>query len=62
LALQAQVTLPEQLAELQTFAVKARYSPGETPLPESRTRLLTLIQGLREAVEREIQSVAAAED
>lgn len=62
LALQAQVHLPEELAELQTFAVKARYSPGETPLPDSRARLLSMIQGLRESVELEIRAVAGSED
>jgi len=34
--------LPEELLELQDFAVKARYSPEDTPLPAGRDRLLAL--------------------
>jgi hypothetical protein len=43
--------LPEELLELQEFAVKARYSPEDTPLPASRERLLALIRQLREGLE-----------
>ena len=50
----AQVRLPEGLEELQTFAVKARYSPNETPLPASREQLLGWIECLRRDVEAAI--------
>ena len=40
LQLLAGAKLPEELLELQEFAVKARYSPEDTPLPASREHLL----------------------
>jgi hypothetical protein len=43
------------LLELQEFAVKARYSPEDTPLPASRERLLTLIRQLRNGLEQRLQ-------
>jgi len=55
----AQVRLPEALEELQTFAVKARYSPSETPLPASREQLLHWIERLRSDVEAAIASHGA---
>ena len=51
LQLLAGVKLPEELLELQEFAVKARYSPAETPLPASRECLLALIRRLRAVLE-----------
>lgn len=51
LQLLAGARLPEELLELQEFAVKARYSPEETPLPASREQLLALIRQLRSALE-----------
>ncbi|MCT0224841.1 HEPN domain-containing protein [Synechococcus sp. CS-1328] len=54
LAQLAGAQLPEELIELQPFAVKARYSPEETPLPASRDTLLRLIRQLREEVEVQI--------
>lgn len=48
------VSLPEDLLELGEFAVKARYSPEDTPLPASRERLLAEIRLLRENFERQI--------
>lgn len=47
----ARVQLPEELLELQEFAVKGRYSPEDTPLPASRENLLALIRQLRTALE-----------
>ena len=47
--------LPEELLELQDFAVKARYSPEDTPLPASRERLLALIRQLRGVLEKRLQ-------
>jgi hypothetical protein len=47
--------LPEELLELQDFAVKARYSPEDTPLPASRERLLALICQLRGVLEERLQ-------
>ena len=49
--------LPEELLELQAFAVKARYSPEDTPLPASRDRLLALIRQLRGALEARLASM-----
>ena len=51
----ARVQLPEELLELQEFAVKARYSPEDTPLPASRENLLALIRQLRTALEAGLQ-------
>jgi hypothetical protein len=51
----AGVSLPEDLLELGEFAVKARYSPEDTPLPASREHLLGQIRHLREEFERQIQ-------
>jgi len=50
----AEVCLPEELIEIQSFAVKARYSPEATPLPASREHLLGLIRQLRAEVEAAI--------
>ena len=55
LQLLAGARLPEELLELQEFAVKARYSPEDTPLPASREHLLTLIGQLRGALEARLQ-------
>jgi hypothetical protein len=55
---QARVQLPEELVELQIFAVKARYSPEPTPLPATRERLLVLIRRLRGEVEAALAAVA----
>ena len=52
LQLLAQTQLPEDLLELQDFAVKARYSPEDTPLPASREQLLAQIRQLRLELER----------
>ena len=54
LQLLARARLPEELLELQEFAVKARYSPEETPLPASREQLLVLIRQLRSALEERL--------
>ncbi|MFM7236350.1 MAG: HEPN domain-containing protein [Cyanobium sp.] len=51
----ARVSLPEDLLELAQFAVKARSSPEDTPLPAPREHLLTQIRQLREELERRIQ-------
>ena len=50
----AGVSLPENLLELEEFAVKARYSPENTPLPASREHLLGQIRHLREEFEHQI--------
>jgi len=55
----AGVSLPEELIEIQDFAVKARYSPEATPLPASREHLLRLIRQLRAEVDA--ANAAAAE-
>ena len=47
--------LPEELLELQDFAVKARDSPEDTPLPASRERRLALILQLRGVLEERLQ-------
>jgi HEPN domain-containing protein len=52
LELLAGVRLPEELLALQEFAVKARYSPEETPLSGSREDLLISIRKLRAELER----------
>ena len=54
LAQQAGVRLPEELLELQEFAVKARYSPEETPLASSREQLLARIRQLRAELEGQL--------
>ncbi len=54
LQLLAGARLPEELLELQEFAVKARYSPEDTPLPASRERLLALIRQLRNGLEQRL--------
>lgn len=51
----AGVSLSDDLLELVPFAVKARYSPEDTPLPAPRERLLSQICQLREELERRIQ-------
>ena len=51
LQLLAGVALPEELLALQEFAVKARYSPEETPLSGSRVELLARIRQLRRELE-----------
>ena len=51
LQLLAGVVLPEELLALQEFAVKARYSPEETPLSGSRVELLARIRQLRGELE-----------
>ena len=51
---QAGVRLPEELLALQEFAVKARYSPEETPLASSREQLLARIRQLREELEERL--------
>jgi len=53
----AGANLPEELLELQDFAVKARYSPEDTPLPASRDRLLALIGQLRGALEARLEAM-----
>lgn len=50
----AGVSLPENLLALEEFAVKARYSPEDTPLPASREHLLGQIRHLREEFEHQI--------
>jgi hypothetical protein len=52
----AGVSLPGNLLELEEFAVKARYSPDDTPLPASRERLLGQIRHLREDFECQIST------
>ena len=59
LSAMAQVTFPEGLEELQTFAVKARCSPNETPLPTSWEQLLGWIECLRRDVELAIAAHGA---
>jgi HEPN domain-containing protein len=54
LELLARVRLPEELLELQVFAVKARYSPAATPLPAPREQILSLIRQLRDKLERQL--------
>jgi hypothetical protein len=51
----AGVSLPEDLLELGEFAVKARTSPEDMPLPASRERLLGQIRHLREEFEHQLQ-------
>ena len=46
--------LPEELLELQDFAVKARYSPAATPLPATREQILALIRQLRAELEQQL--------
>ncbi|MBM5818138.1 MAG: HEPN domain-containing protein [Cyanobacteria bacterium K_Offshore_surface_m2_239] len=46
--------LPEELLELQDFAVKARYSPQATPLPATREQILALIRQLRAELEEQL--------
>jgi HEPN domain-containing protein len=52
----AGVSLPEDLLGLGEFAVEARDSPQDTPLPASRERLLAEIRHLREEFESQIQT------
>jgi len=56
LQLLAGAKLPEELLELQEFAVKARDSPESTPLPASR--LMALAQG-HLSQDRDMRRVAA---
>jgi len=51
----AGVVLPEELLALQEFAVKARYSPEETPLSGSRVELLARIRQLRGELESSLE-------
>ncbi len=55
LQLLARAKLPDELLELQDFAVKACYSPMDTPLPASREYLLALIQQLRAELEARLE-------
>jgi hypothetical protein len=55
LQLLAGVVLPEELLALQEFAVKARYSPEETPLSGSRVELLARIRQLRGELESSLE-------
>ncbi|MCP9792734.1 HEPN domain-containing protein [Vulcanococcus limneticus Candia 3F8] len=55
----ARVQLPEELVELQPFAVEARYRPEPTPLPAPREQLLALIRRLRGDVEAAIALAVA---
>lgn len=48
--------LPEELLDLQDFAMKARYTPDDTPLPASRQQLLALIGQLRGELEARLAS------
>jgi HEPN domain-containing protein len=50
----AGVSLPEDLLALEEFAVKARYSPEDTPLPASREHLLGQTRHLREQFEHQM--------
>lgn len=54
LELLAGARLPEELLELQEFAVKARYSPAATPLPATREQILTQIRQLRAELEKQL--------
>lgn len=54
LELLAGARLPEELLELQNFAVKARYSPAATPLPATRELILAQICQLRAELERQL--------
>lgn len=56
LELQAGARLPEDLLALQDFAVKARYSPEDTPLPAPRVALLAQIGRLRRELESRLES------
>lgn len=56
----AGASLPEELLELQDFAVKARYSPENTPLPASREHLLTLIRQLRVDLQARLHDTGSA--
>ena len=47
--------------QLQDFAVKARDSPTETPLPASRECLLALIQQLRAVLESRLEEKRSTE-
>jgi HEPN domain-containing protein len=48
--------LPVELLDLQEFAVKARYSPEETPLSGSRQELLARISQLRMVLEEQLEA------
>ena len=52
--------LPEELLDLQDFAVKARYSPDDTPLPASRQQLLGLLRQLRGELEARLEAMGPA--
>jgi HEPN domain-containing protein len=60
LAMQAAIALPEELLNLETFAVGARYNPADTDLPEPRERLLGRIQNLRRLLEEGIREQEGA--
>ncbi|EDY38156.1 hypothetical protein CPCC7001_1035 [Cyanobium sp. PCC 7001] len=47
----AGVSLTPLLLGLQPFAVKARYSAEETPLPGERRQILTALEGLTQGLE-----------
>jgi hypothetical protein len=53
--------LPEDLLALQDFAVKARYSPEDTPLPAPREALLAQIGRLRRELERRLEESRSTE-
>jgi HEPN domain-containing protein len=55
LATQADIALPEALLDLEAFAVRARYTPAGTDLPEPRERLLERIKQLRQLLEEGIR-------
>lgn len=54
LAAMAGWTLADELQELQTYAVEARYQPGPFPLPASRGDLLALLEGIRRELQQRI--------
>jgi HEPN domain-containing protein len=56
LAALAEVTLPPQLLALQPFAVKARYSAEDTPLPGDRDELLGELVALLDDLERRLKA------
>jgi hypothetical protein len=55
LAALAGIALTPPLLGLQPFAVKARYSAEETPLPADRTLLLNDIEALANGLEARLQ-------
>ena len=55
LAVQAGIQLSPKLLGLQPFAVKARYSAEDTPLPGDRSLLLRDIEALANALEARLE-------